>query len=71
MRELNTEKRFKICESCPIFIPDKAICNPKLWLNPKTNEVSTCAKSGYIRGCGCHLKIKVKNISNHCIAGKW
>ena len=38
---------------------------------PITNEVSTEAKAGFIRGCGCHILIKMRNRTNHCIAGKW
>ena len=67
----NIEERWRICEECPIYNPNGKICNPKLWLNPDTNEVSTHAKSGYIQGCGCSLTFKIKNLSNHCIAGKW
>jgi len=47
------------------------LCNPKLWLNPDTNEVSSFAKPGFIRGCGCHILIKMRNLNNHCVAGKW
>ena len=71
MQELNINKRREICESCPIYNPTRAICNPKLWLNPNTNDVSTMAKAGYIRGCGCSVLIKMRNKNNHCIAGKW
>ena len=67
----NLNERKKICESCPIFEPVKGLCNPKLWLNPNTNEVSTGPRSGYIRGCGCHIFIKMRNLTNHCVAGKW
>ena len=49
----------------------RAICNPKLWINPDTNDVSTSPKAGYIRGCGCHVLIKMRNLSAHCVAGKW
>jgi hypothetical protein len=61
----------RICNSCPIYNPSKSICNPNLWINPDTNEVSTFAKYGFIKGCGCMVKIKMRNLSNHCIAGKW
>lgn len=63
--------RLAICMKCPIYSPTKGMCNPKLWLNPETNEVSTSAKSGFIRGCGCLINVKVRNMNNHCIAGKW
>lgn len=71
MQGLNTDEREKICRKCPIFNPTEETCNSKLWLNPDTGSVSTVAKSGYIRGCGCKLKFKWVNIHNHCIAGKW
>ena len=57
MNELNIDRE-EICRECPIFNPTNITCNPKLWLNPDTNDVSTHAKSGYIRGCGCKLKFK-------------
>ena len=56
---------------CPIYDATKQRCNPKLWLNPDTNEVSTYSKSGFIRGCGCFIMVKMKNPNNHCVAGKW
>lgn len=71
MRELNIEKRKEICETCPIFKPSNKTCNPNLWINPDTDEVSTYSKTGFIRGCGCAVMIKMRNVSNHCIAGKW
>ena len=71
MQELNIDERRAICEKCPIYSPARAICNPSLWLNPDTDEVSTSPKAGYIRGCNCHVLIKMRNLHNHCIAGKW
>ena len=71
MNEFSIEERQKICNSCPIYNPEKGICNPKLWINPDTNEVSISPKSGYIRGCGCIVKVKMRNLFNHCVAGKW
>ena len=68
MQKLNTES---ICRKCPIFNPNNVTCNPNLWINPDTDDVSTYPKAGYIRGCGCKLKFKWANKSNHCIAGKW
>jgi hypothetical protein len=70
MKESNIEERLAICKKCPIFTIDGR-CNSKLWLNPDTNEVSTYAKIGYIRGCNCIIKVKARNPYNHCIAGKW
>ena len=71
MHVQNIEEREKICSKCPIYNPIKSVCNPKLWINPDTNDVSTYAKIGYIRGCGCAVKYKMRNLNNHCVAGKW
>ena len=65
------DERMEICENCPIYSSVRGLCNPKLYLNPDTNDVSTTYKPGYIRGCGCFIKFKMKNRNNHCIAGKW
>lgn len=36
------EKRMKICHQCPLYKDILGgICNSKLWLNPKTGDVST------------------------------
>lgn len=69
MHVQNIKTRKEICEACPIY--NKGICNPKLYINPDTNDVSASSKPGYIKGCGCHVLIKMKNLSNHCIANKW
>ena len=71
MQGLNIDEREQICRKCPIFNPTDVTCNSRLWIDPDTDEVSTTQKSGYIRGCGCILKFKWVNLSNHCIAGKW
>ena len=69
MKEFNIDERLEICKKCPIY--NNGRCNSNLWLNPNTNEVSTYAKIGYIRGCNCLISVKVRNKFNHCIAGKW
>ena len=71
MRELNIESRRNICKICPIYSPSRDVCSSSLWLNPETNDVSTYRKSGYIRGCGCHISLKTRNPNSRCIAGKW
>ena len=71
MQEQSIEKRKEICLSCPIYSPSRKICNPKLWINPDNDDVSTHPKSGYIRGCGCAVLVKMKNMALHCIANKW
>lgn len=47
------------------------ICNPKLYLNPKTGDVSTKYKDGYGKGCGCMLVKKTKLTGAHCPNDKW
>ena len=73
MKESSTEDlvktRIKICERCPIY--SRGRCNSNLWINPDTNEVSTYARTGYIRGCNCLIAVKARNPNNHCVAGKW
>lgn len=71
MPVLSTNQREQVCKSCPIFKPTDQTCNSKLWINPDTDEVSVTAKAGFIRGCGCHVLIKMRNYNAHCIAGKW
>lgn len=71
MNESNIETRLAICKECPIYNPRNGRCNSKLWINPNTDEVSTYAKIGFVRGCNCIINVKAKNQSNHCIAGKW
>lgn len=70
-KELSIEQRLEICKKCPIYSVNRGICNPKLYLNPDTGDVTTSQKPGYIRGCGCNVFFKAKNRTNHCNAGKW
>ena len=69
MKESIIDERLAICEKCPLY--NKGRCNSNLWLNPDTNEISTYARIGFIRGCNCIMKVKVRNPYNHCVAGKW
>ena len=69
MKEYSIEERLAICSKCPIY--NNGRCNSNLWINPNTDEVSTYARIGFVRGCNCYIKIKARNIYNHCIAGKW
>lgn len=72
---LNTnlkEVRMKICRNCPLFKDSMGgICNSKLWLNPKTGQVSTEQEDGYYRGCGCRLQAKTTLTTAQCPAHKW
>lgn len=70
MKESSIERE-KICSLCPIFSVLDKRCNPKLWFNPETNDVSLSPKEGYVKGCGCYLKYKWVNKNAHCIANKW
>lgn len=66
------EKRIKICLKCPLYKDMLGgICNSKLWLNPKTGDVSTEQKDDYYRGCGCRLQAKTTLATATCPAKKW
>lgn len=69
MKEFNIDERLEICKKCPLYSRGK--CNSNLWLNPFNDEVSTYAKPGFIRGCGCIISVKARSSFNHCIVGKW
>ena len=72
MQGQSIDERLEICYKCPIYSKLRGgRCNANLWLNPQTNEVSTYAKIGYVRGCNCFVKIKARNPREHCVAGKW
>lgn len=67
-----SKNRLKICYSCPLYSNKLGgICNSKLWLNVNTGDVSTTAKTGYERGCGCRLSSKTRLANAKCPAGKW
>ena len=67
-----SELRMEICKKCPIYSTRfGGSCNNKLWLNPKTDEISLEKKEGYKNGCGCVLKLKTSVTSEECPAGKW
>ena len=63
--------RLRICEHCGIYDTERKICNGDLYINPETNDVSTRAKTGYIKGCNCYIPRKVLNAKAKCPAGKW
>ncbi len=67
-----SEERMKICLKCPIFSQKLGgICNNKLWINPKTDDVSLNKKPGYVQGCGCRLQAKTTLNNEHCPVNKW
>ena len=65
--------RIRICKKCPIMKDSFIgyVCSSKLWLNPKTGDISTERKDGYKRGCGCRLNAKVRDTKSSCPACKW
>lgn len=66
------KNRLKVCYACPIYSPRAGgICDGDLYFNPNTGDVSTNPRYGYINGCGCLLKSKVKLMSAQCPASKW
>lgn len=68
------KERIGICRQCKLMKMDKTFgetCNSRLYLNPETDEVSTEAKPGFFRGCGCVMGSKTRVQSAKCPAGKW
>lgn len=64
--------RMNICRKCPLFLDELGgICNPRLYLNPDNDDVSTRKKSGYNSGCGCRLSAKTRLSNAHCPNDKW
>ena len=67
-----SKDRLRICYGCPLYSNKLGgMCNSKLWLNINTGDVSTTAKPGYERGCGCKLNWKTKAPNAKCPVGKW
>lgn len=66
-----TAERLSICGQCPLFIHDSEVCNPSLWLDVSTGEVSRVEKAGYRRGCGCLISRKARQPGSHCHLGLW
>lgn len=66
--------RREICKKCPLY--DTSLfgwkwCNPNIYLNVKTNDVSSKPKEGYIKGCACRIEAKITVPNEKCPAGKW
>lgn len=71
---MTAEERLKICESCPLVKMDDVYgptCDSSKWMNPMTGETSRIPKTGWIKGCGCRLRWRSKNLEAHCVAKKW
>ena len=69
VEELIFSIRKKICEKCPLKVNNT--CNPKMWINPETLEVSNTSKENYVKGCGCRLNAKQKSKTSKCPANFW
>ena len=67
------EKRLEICRKCAIMRNTEwgMKCDDRKWLNKETNESSFFKKNGWVKGCGCMINSKSKNLNNHCPANKW
>lgn len=68
------EERLKICDVCPLCNKDRGklwICNPYLWINIETNEVSKKYKQGFKNGCGCNINTRISAKFKTCPVGKW
>jgi hypothetical protein len=51
-----SRNRLAICHKCPLYSTKfGGLCNNRLFLNPKTGDVSMYKKEGYKNGCGCRL----------------
>lgn len=71
--ELYTE-RIAVCHSCKLLAKDKLfgeICNPSIYLNPQTDELSIIEKPGFLAGCGCVIGSKTRVVEAKCPLGKW
>ena len=67
-----SDARMEICRKCPLFKNVAGgLCNPRLWLNPETDEVKTVKTPGFYKGCGCVLASKTRASAAHCPAKKW
>ena len=67
-------ERIAICEKCPLYKIDKLhgpICDSNKYISPDGTKWSWFRKDSYVRGCGCHLSGKWKNVRSKCIIGKW
>lgn len=67
-----SEIRLEICKKCPLYL-DKygGQCNPKLYMDPNTKDVSLEKKDGYYRGCGCRLLSKTTLSEAVCPVKQW
>ena len=68
------EYRINICKYCPLYKRDNIlgyVCNPDLYLNPKTGETSEDNLPNFYNGCGCRLEASTRVKEKRCPVGKW
>ena len=67
-----SKERLKICKQCPLYLEDYGgQCNPRLYMNPKTKDVSIEKKDDYYKGCGCRLLAKTTIPNAVCHNEQW
>lgn len=67
-------KRITVCRKCKLRKIDTIfgeMCNPSMYLNPDTDEISSEEKPGFFSGCGCILGSKTRVRELECPVGKW
>lgn len=67
------EERIKVCRLCKLYYVDRIfgeICNPRVYINPNTNETSKKEKPGFVHGCGCSLNSKCRVPQAKCPIGR-
>ena len=64
--------RIRICKKCPIMKDSFMgyVCSSKLWLNPKTGDISTERKDGYNAGVDLMLKLEILSLHVQHVNGK-
>ena len=70
---MTPEERLKICEKCKLMTMTSDYgprCDSSKYLNLETGEVSRIPRQGWIRGCNCVLRYKVRDPNARCVAGK-
>lgn len=71
---MTPEERLEICKNCPLCKKESIygpVCDSSKYMNLETGQTSRLPHSGWIRGCGCRLAWRTKNLTAHCVAGKW
>lgn len=70
-----SRKRMDICSKCPLCKWHKLfgyMCSNSLYVNPNNeSETSTEKHNGWVKGCGCILRLKTLIKRENCSLGKW